>query len=91
MILTSENIQSHAWLMLEDGHTIIDITGDQFHDKICFLNYNKSVYIGVEDDFHKLFSVEDRDIRKNNGLSALKEMCHPRLDELYKKIIKYLP
>lgn len=55
MILTSENIQSHAWLMLEDGHTIIDITGDQFHDKICFLNYNKSVYIGVEDDFHKLF------------------------------------
>lgn len=84
-----ENHQSHAWL-LTDNHTIIDITGDQFKNNPDFLNYDKSVYVGVEDDFHRLFQVEDRDIHENIGLDALGSMCQPRLNKLYKKIIKYI-
>ena len=84
-----ENRQYHAWL-LTDNHTIIDITGDQFKDDPIFLNYNKSAFVGLEDDFHRLFEVEDRDIRENIGLDALSSMCRPRLNELYRKIIKYI-
>ena len=83
-----ENSQSHAWL-LTDNQTIIDITGDQFRDNPDFLNYDKSVYVGAEDDFHRLFEVEDRDVREN-GLDALGSMCQPRLNGLYRKIIKYI-
>lgn len=84
-----ENSQSHAWL-LTDNQTIIDITGDQFRDNPNFLNYDKSIYVGAEDDFHRLFKVEDRDIRENIGLDALGSMCQPRLNGLYRKIIKYI-
>lgn len=84
-----ENIQSHAWL-LTNNQTIIDITGDQFRKNTSFLNYNKSVYVGPEDNFHRLFEVEDRNIHKNIGLDALSSMCQPRLNELYRKIIKYI-
>lgn len=84
-----EGIWSHAWL-LTNRHTIIDITGDQFKSNPVFLNHATPVYIGVEDDFHKLFKVNDRDIRKTNGLSALGGFCFPRLNELYMKINKYL-
>jgi len=84
-----ENFQSHAWL-LTDNQTIIDITGDQFRDNPDFLNYDKSVYVGAEDDFHRLFEVEDRDVHENIGLNALGSMCQPRLNGLYSKVIKYI-
>lgn len=84
-----ENAQSHAWL-LTDNHTIIDITGDQFKCNPVFLNYNNPVYVGAEDDFHRLFEVEDRDVHENKGLKNLGSMCQPRLFELYRKIIKYI-
>lgn len=84
-----ENFQSHAWL-LTGNQTIIDITGDQFRDNPEFLNYDKSVYVGVEDDFHKLFEFEDRDVHENNGLNALGSMCQQRLNGLYRKILKYI-
>lgn len=84
-----ENSQSHAWL-LTDNQIIIDITGNQFRDNPVFLNYDKPVYVGTEDDFHRLFEVEDRDIHEHNGLDSLGSMCQPRLNELYRKIIKYI-
>ena len=49
------NPQSHAWVVL-DGSLIADITGDQFEDNEDFLNYNIPVYVGVMDNFHRLFS-----------------------------------
>lgn len=73
-----ENFQSHAWLST-DNQIIIDITGNQFVP--VFLNYNNPVYIGVEDDFHRLFEVEDGDVHENSGLDALSSMCQPRLNE----------
>ena len=84
-----ENFQSHAWLLM-DNQIIIDITGDQFRNNPDFLNYDKSVYVGAEDDFHRLFEVEDRNVRENFGLDALGSFCQPRLYGLYRKIIKYI-
>ena len=46
----------HVWLMVND--IIVDITGDQFEDEYEFLNYNKIVYVGPKDNFHKLFATE---------------------------------
>lgn len=86
---TDGNGQSHAWLMV-DKCIIIDITGDQFNGRSTFLNYNKSVYVGQGDDFHRLFEVEDRDIHVHQGLSALDDFCAPRLWDLYRKILKYI-
>jgi len=86
---SSENSQSHAWL-LTVNQTIIDITGDQFSNNQLFLNYNQSIYVGAEDDFHRLFEVEDRDVHENIGLAALGSVCQSRLNELYRKIIKYI-
>ena len=83
------NGQSHAWLMV-DKYIIIDITGDQFSGKSTFLNYDKSVYVGEGDDFHRLFEVEDRDVHEHRGLSALGGFCGPRLWDLYRKIQKYI-
>lgn len=84
-----ENGQSHAWLMV-DKHIIIDITGDQFKGRATFLNYDKSVYVGEEDDFHRLFEVEDRDIHEHHGVKSLGGFCVPRLWDLYRKILKYI-
>lgn len=81
-----DNLQSHAWL-LTDNHIIIDITGDQFKNNPALLNYDKSVYVGEEDDFHKLFEVAAGNIRKNISLDTLGSMCQPRLYELYRKIL----
>lgn len=84
-----EDTQSHAWL-LTSKNTIIDITGDQFKFSSTFLNYNKAVYVGKTDDFHKLFEYENRDIHENTGISNLGAMCQHRLFELYHIILKYL-
>lgn len=84
-----DTFQSHAWL-LTNNQIIIDITGNQFNDNPVFLNYDKSVYVGAGDDFHRLFEFEDRDVHENKGLNTLGSMCQPRLNELYQKIIKYI-
>ena len=49
-----EDIQSHAWLVLDDD-TIIDITGDQFKYNEIFYGNNKKVYVGRKNKFYKLF------------------------------------
>ena len=74
--------QSHAWLLLNE-ETIIDITGDQFQYNPVFLNFNKQVYIGPMDAFHRLFEVEPWGIRDLDRLDA-------RQKNLYRKIIKHI-
>lgn len=86
---TFENHQSHAWLLAEN-QLVLDITGDQFRDNSLLLNYDKPVYVGNVDDFHRLFEVEDRDVHENYGLDDLGDVCQPRLTALYKKIVKYI-
>lgn len=82
-----ENIQSHAWL-LTNNKIIIDITGDQFRYTQHLLNYNKSVYVGPENDFYRLFEVDS--IEGYEGIDALGEGCHDRLNKLYRKIMRYI-
>lgn len=84
-----ENRQSNAWL-LSDNNTLIDINGDQFKNNPNFLNYDISRYVGVMDAFHSLFKVEDRDIHESIRIDILSNMCQPRLNELYRKIMKYI-
>ena len=84
----TSNNQSHAWLLTDNHNTIIDITGDQFEGDPDFLNYDKSVYVGAEDDFHRLF--KGRKIRKNIGLDDFDSECQSMLKELYSRIIKYI-
>lgn len=55
---------SHAWLSTTDPAVekgmIIDITGDQFKDDDKLMNYSETVYVGGMDDFHNLFTIQER-------------------------------
>ena len=84
-----EKWQSHAWLETIDG-TVIDITGDQFKYDDDFLRYDKAVYIGPKDDFHKLFSVEARDIRESVRIESLGCLDPKRLFDIYNLLIKII-
>lgn len=81
--------QSHAWAQLSN-RMIVDITGDQFKNKSVFLNYSTPVYIGRGDDFHKLFKVEERDVRKGVTLENLGNDCYARLRWLYDTILAHM-
>jgi len=70
------------------GRTIIDITGDQFHDKSSFLYYDKPVHVGEMDEFHCLFEI--RDIHECAGLEGVGSFNIERLSSLYQKIEKYI-
>lgn len=60
---------------LENG-LLIDITSDQFPE------YSIPVYVGIQDDFHRQFRfIQAHDYE---GLGT------PRLDNIYRKIMKYL-
>lgn len=84
-----ENIQTHAWLLV-DNKTIIDITGDQFKNNRYLLNYNKSIHVGLEDDFHRLFEIHENQVRKNLGIDNLGHNCQPRLFKLYRTILEFI-
>lgn len=82
---TSYDSQSHAWLLLDDGR-IADITADQFYLQSMYLNYDRPVYVGKMDTFHKLFKVDpSRDIHDNVGVRGV-----PRLPTLYQTIRRYI-
>lgn len=84
---SDKNNQTHAWLVVEKD-IIIDITGDQFKYDGDFLNYDKSVYVGVEDDFHKLFKCIKR--CEPSGLEELDADYKPNLKIIYEIISKYI-
>ena len=69
-----EDITGHAWLLYNQS-TIIDITGDQFKRSSLFLNFDKPVYIGENNTFHRMFDIdrvcENCNITTNTRLLAL--------------------
>ena len=77
-----EDITGHAWLLYNNS-TIIDITGDQFKRNSLFFNFDKPVYIGENNAFHRMFDV-DR-ICKNCDVTT-----NTRLLALYQIIERYL-
>lgn len=84
-----ENYQSHAWLITE-RNIIVDITGDQFKYDRMFLNYNKPVYVGPMDKFHRLFEVRPCDISVHGGIKSLGSGSRKRMYMLYGIIKEYL-
>ncbi|MCL2404512.1 MAG: hypothetical protein FWC92_03075 [Defluviitaleaceae bacterium] len=77
----------HAWL-LDEHDNFIDITGDQFNNNRDFPYSIESVYVGADNDFHRLF--KNRTIRADRGIDSLGDGCQPRLNDLYSKIIKHI-
>ena len=76
----SENTQGHVWLLTDDQN-INDITGDQFRYDPNFFYYDTPVYIGLEDDFHRLFEI-DTPVYEHNGLdNHLAELVRLSLDD----------
>ena len=56
----SRNFDDVGYDMLEElrGRVIIDITADQYKDRVDMGCYNVPVFIGEPDDFHKKFTVD---------------------------------
>lgn len=79
------NKQSHAWLLLDDGR-IVDISGDQFKYNDMYLNYDKPIYVGEMDTFHKLF-IEDDCVDTFEKVGIIDS---DRLMELYRTILKHI-
>ena len=84
-----EDMHSHAWLVYEND-VIVDITGDQFKYNSLFLNYDKSVYVGYENCFYRLFDIDDTDCCKYSSIEKWNEIHEQNYFslELYSKIIK---
>ena len=73
---------THAWVVVEEK-IIIDITGDQFANNKDLLNYNKKVYVGELDEFHKLFVNEDYNVQKYLGIERYDLRTKHRMEELF--------
>lgn len=52
---------SHVWLTLED-ECIVDITGDQYKNRLGILFYDKPIYVGKMDMFHRQFKLNDKPV-----------------------------
>ena len=53
-----EGGESHAWLETQNHGTVIDITGDQYKNKM--LRFTEPVYVGTRaDDFHDKFKLHE--------------------------------
>lgn len=52
---------SHVWLTLED-HYIVDITGDQYKNRLGVMFYDKPIYVGKMDMFHKRFKLNSKPV-----------------------------
>ena len=53
-------VDNHEWLITDNG-IIIDITGDQYRTRQGRIEYDKPVFVGPIDDFHKLFSIKGKE------------------------------
>ena len=87
----------HVWLVTIDS-IVIDITGDQFINKLNTINKINPVYVGLEGEIQKKFCIK-RQIEENteflaaNVLTGFKGTPNPRqkvLREVYSIILKYL-
>ena len=52
---------SHVWLTLEDDY-IVDITGDQYKNRSGILFYDRPIYVGKMDIFHKRFKLNGKPV-----------------------------
>ena len=87
----------HVWLKTFDG-IVIDITGDQFIGKSGFPKVIDNVYVGKENEVHRIFCL-DRKKEENttftdplsyNGFDGEPNFRQRRLIDAYKIIKEYL-
>mgnify|MGYP000852178339 CR=1 FL=1 len=82
---------SHAWLVAYED-IIVDITGDQYQDNKGALFYDIPVYVGKEDEFHKLFKYNGPPISYPE--QEINDSCSSHLKEMnnknYNIILKYI-
>lgn len=92
-----DDSRRHVWLETNDKK-VIDITCDQFNDEFKLSQIIDSVYIGEENEVHKIFSV-DRCVERNTnftdsslfeGFNKQPNFRQKKLIELYEIIEKYL-
>ena len=76
----------HSWQ--EINGIIIDLTGSQFKYNPVFLKYDKEVYVGSLDAFHKLFEVFS--VKQSKGIEDLSCDCWERMFNLYETIISFI-
>ncbi len=87
----------HVWLIVDD--IVIDITGDQFVNKILSAKEVSSVHVGEEGRVHKLFGrnkiveVNTNFMNPNEfyGFNKQPNARQKMLIELYEIICRYLP
>lgn len=87
----------HVWLNTSDG-TVIDITGDQFAGKPGFSDYLPTVWVGDENEVHKIFCIDKK--REDNTVfvdpttfddfGGILNFRQKRLIDAYRIIKKYL-
>lgn len=70
---TYENDASrhHVWLLTYDG-IVIDITGDQFKDKLLPAEQIQTVHVGTEGSLHRIFCM-DRERWENTRFTDVNE------------------
>lgn len=77
---------THSWIVLEDG-IIIDITGDQYKNRRSKIQYNKTVYVGNPDEFHRLFIPHETiEVTSKMWIKG----NYRNKEEYYKKIVYYV-
>ena len=81
----NNEIQSHAWLLVDDT-VIVDITGDQFKFNPIYYNFDRRVYVGASNKFYELFEVNS--LRDIHGYSDTSLSTY-RLKKLYSTIRLY--
>lgn len=82
-----EEIQSHAWLIIEQN--IVDITSDQFVNYEGKLKNNRKVYVGPVDDYYKIFDCHEADRHPQYRLNP-KWPNYNELKRNYETIMKYI-
>ncbi|PWT28230.1 hypothetical protein CPT75_14455 [Butyrivibrio fibrisolvens] len=85
--LIPDHLQNHAWLLM-GGEVIIDITGDQFSNRKELLFYSIPVYVGKEDEFHKMF--KDRIRLEIFDFERPETFGQKLFMTMYKSILEYL-
>ncbi len=92
-----DSLWHHVWLLTIDA-IVIDITGDQFVDKLVSSIEIKAVHVGIEGVIHRLFNLR-RQPEKNtvfidtNDFTGFGGHPSPRqqiLMEVYEIICRYL-
>ncbi|WP_270444383.1 hypothetical protein [Blautia intestinalis] len=82
-------LENHVWLTLEKK-IIVDITGDQYSNRIGSLHYDLPVYVGKIDAFHKQFLLNGKPLEITPDDWSPDSLMETKKRIAYEKILKYI-